>query len=78
MPRLSYCPNPVGQSIATVSGGTMNLGLLIGVALLVVVAGALCGGLVRLQSARRAGFDTPLLRAYCEDFGVRRPKERCT
>jgi hypothetical protein len=48
----------------------MNLGLLIGVALLMVVAGALCGGLVRLQSARRAGFDTPLLRAYCEDFGV--------
>ena len=48
----------------------MHTGLLIGVALLVVFAGALCGALVRLQSARRAGFDTPLLRAFCEDFGV--------
>jgi hypothetical protein len=48
----------------------MHTGLLIGVALLVVIAGALCGSLVRLQSARRAGFDTPLLRAYCEDLGV--------
>jgi hypothetical protein len=48
----------------------MNTGLLIGVALLLVIMGALCGGLVRLQSARRAGFHTPVLRAYCEDFGV--------
>jgi hypothetical protein len=69
VPRLSYCPNPVGQSIATVSGG-LNAGLLVGLALLLVIMGALCGGLVRLQSARRSGFDTPVLRAYCEEFGV--------
>jgi len=45
----------------------VDVGLLIGVALLVVIMGALCGS---LQAARRAGFDIPLLRACCEDFGV--------
>jgi hypothetical protein len=55
----------VVQSIGSVS--TINTGLLIGVALLVVIFGALCG---RLQAARRAGFDAPLLRVFCEDFGI--------
>jgi hypothetical protein len=48
----------------------MNIGLLFGLASLVVIMGALCGGVVRRLSVRRAGFDTPLLRTYCEDFGV--------
>ncbi len=46
------------------------MGLLIGLLILVVLITALVVGLMRLQSARRAGFDTPLLRAYCQDFGV--------
>ena len=60
----------VGQSIGAISGATGRTWLLVGVLVLVVLAGALVGQLVRLQSARRAGFDAPLLRAFCEDFGV--------
>jgi hypothetical protein len=45
----------------------VNTGVLIGVALLVVIFGALCGS---FQAARRARFDIPFIRANCEDFGV--------
>ena len=60
----------VGQSIGDISGRSVNVGLLIAVLILVVLLAVLFAGLVRLQLARRAGFDTPLLRAFCRDFGV--------